>query len=241
MSRRSYRLLPVRSHRGFRNHHLSQTLSQRLTRYCHLTLSLTIWALRHTVRRRTQGYSPIPPGLRRGRYSKSRSIARRSRLVGRPRPLSRMVTCARRRSRNRSNSLAGVSSATNSATSFAPTRERGTAMTRNVRVSNACFTTTVSPAWTARPGFAAAPFISTEFPRQASVASGRVLNTRTAHNHLSSRAGAVSESESVGKGPLVYQRTVSSFCSVGIPIAASRPAAPFRNGRDRCVRSKCPA
>jgi hypothetical protein len=31
---------------GFRNHHLSQTLSQRLTRNCHLTLSLTIWGVR---------------------------------------------------------------------------------------------------------------------------------------------------------------------------------------------------
>ena len=125
----------------------------------------------------------------------SRSMARRSRLVGRPEPFSRASTCCTRRSRHFSYSAGGVRSAQNCGTAFAPTRERGRPTISNVRVRSPCRTTIRSPTRTTRAGLAGSPATATLPARQASVASARVEKIRTAHSHLSRRGAAEAESD----------------------------------------------
>jgi hypothetical protein len=122
---------------------------------------------------------------------KSRPMSRRSFFVGRPRPRSRASRCSSVACLARSYSAGGVRSVRNSDSIFAPTRDRGRPATFNVRVTGPTRTTTVSPTWTSRPGLASKSFICTELPRQAAVASARVLNTRTLQSHLSNRQSCI--------------------------------------------------
>lgn len=192
-----------------------------------------------------QQVSPLSAG--RFPQPSSRSMARRSRLVGRPEPFSRASTCCTRRSRHFSYSTGGVRSAQNCGTAFAPTRERGRPTTSSVRVRSPCRTTIRSPTRTTRAGLAGSPAIATLPARQASVASARVEKIRTAQSHLSRRGAAEAESDAGAEAKTVASLSDSRprakeiwtgpaliFSSRKTRGASSRPAGVFRTREGRC-------
>lgn len=141
-----------------------------------------------SVNARRAWSSRLPAPTTSAQFDQRSSKARRSRLVGRPDPRARASVCWIRCCRAFSNSLGGVRSWQNCPSSFAPTRLRGMATTQSVRTISPCRTTTCSPGFTSRAGLATWPLTVTLPARQASLASARVRNRRTAQSQRSSRA-----------------------------------------------------
>ena len=97
------------------------------------------------------------------------------------------MPCVRLRSRAESYSSCGVRSSMYSFTSFAPTRFSRGASTFKVLAMPSLRRVTTSPGASIRDGFTFFSSIFTLPALQAVVACVRVLNTRVAHNHLSTR------------------------------------------------------
>src|SRR5918995_838457 len=112
---------------------------------------------------------------------RKRSSRRRSRLVGRPAPVS-LVNAAASRSRVGGG---GLWSTMHSAETAAPTRLSMIRTTSSTRCRPWAWASTRSPTRTVVAGLAGTPVIPTLPPPHAAVASLRVLYSRTAHSHRS--------------------------------------------------------
>src|SRR5690606_20657592 len=128
------------------------------------------------------------PGVGDGqaRRPRRRSSWRRSRLVGRPAPRSRTNAGAARSG----GGAAGVWSTRQVAATGAPTRLSITRATSSTRVRPLTWAWTRSPTRTGVAGLAGTPLTRTCPPRHAAVARPRVLYSRTAHSHLSTRVSS---------------------------------------------------
>jgi len=138
---------------------------------------------------RASDLSGLPVGSRpdQPRRLRLRSNCRRSFLVGRPVPGSLVGTgigAARTGS-------GGEWSTKHSVAMGAPTRASITRATSRTRRRCPTLASTRSPTRTTVAGLAVRPLTFTWPPRQAVVAADRVLNTRTAHTHRSTRVSSM--------------------------------------------------